>query len=64
MSTNAKKFDRYKYYSEAAAKLEAEGNYAEAAFKWEVATLSAKGKNLDWATSRQAFCERMHNKPF
>ncbi|AKO45040.1 ANR family transcriptional regulator [[Haemophilus] ducreyi] len=58
------KFDRYKYYSEGAAKLEAQGNYAEAAFKWEVARLSAKGNNIQWTEQRQAFCERMRDKPF
>lgn len=62
MSTQ--KSDRYKHYSEEAAKLEAGGNYAEAAFKWEVANLSAKGKNIKWTEQRQAFCERMRDKPF
>ncbi|MCL7726133.1 ANR family transcriptional regulator [Actinobacillus pleuropneumoniae] len=62
MSTQ--KFDRYKHYSEQAAKLEAEGNYGEASFKWQVANLSAKGKNVQWTEQRKAFCERMQDKPF
>lgn len=58
------KFDRYKYYSEAAVKLEEKGHWAEAASKWEIANLSAKGKNVQWTEQRKAFCERMRDKPF
>lgn len=62
---NINQFDRFKYYSEQAAKSEKEGDYATAYAHWQVAALSAyRQANREWCQNRAIFCERVARKPF
>lgn len=65
MNKNINKFDRFKYYSEQAAKNERAGEYTTAQPQWAVAELSAcRQENREWCHYRAIFCERMARKPF
>lgn len=54
-----KSFDRYLHYADKAVKCEQAEQYAEAAEYWEIAKLSATGKNLDWCEYRANLCQRL-----
>ena len=65
MSKNNSKFNRFKYYSEQAAKNEREGNLQDAKEQWAVAGMNAnKPTNKEWCKYRAAFCDRVLRKPF
>ncbi|QEH13152.1 ANR family transcriptional regulator [Histophilus somni] len=51
-------FDRFKHYSQQAANLERQAQWAEAAKAWEVAAINARPRNKHWCESRQAFCRK------
>lgn len=63
---NIHKFNRFKYYSEKAAKSEQQGDLQDAKEQWgAVAELNAKSpKNKEWCKWRAAFCNRVLEKPF
>lgn len=62
---NIHKFNRFKYYSEKAAKSEQQGDLQDAKEQWAVAELNAKSpKNKEWCKHRAAFCDRVLRKPF
>ncbi|WP_032092032.1 MULTISPECIES: ANR family transcriptional regulator [Pasteurellaceae] len=65
MNKNINKFDRFKYYSEKAAKSERKGELLDAKEQWLVAELNAIGpKNREWCKRRAAFCDRVLRNPF
>lgn len=65
MSKNDSKFNRFKYYSEQAAKNERDGALDDARDQWNIALLNAPGpKNREWCKRRAMFCERLISKPF
>lgn len=62
---NIHKFNRFKYYSENAAKSERQGDLQDAKEQWAIAELNASGqKNKEWCKRRAAFCDRVIRKPF
>lgn len=62
---NINQFDRFKHYSEQAAKSERAGDYANAQKEWRLAELSAYREiNREWCNQRAIFCERVARKPF
>jgi hypothetical protein len=62
---NIHKFNRFKYYSEKAAKSERQGDLQDAKEQWAIAELNASGqKNKEWCKRRAAFCDRVIKKPF
>lgn len=65
MSKNDGKFNRFKYYSERAAKSERAGELQDAKEQWAIAEMNAtKAHNKEWCKFRAKFCERLLRKPF
>lgn len=65
MSKNDGKFNRFKYYSEQAARSERAGELQDAKEQWAVAEMNARTpSNKEWCKHRAAFCERVLRKPF
>ncbi|PJG83790.1 ANR family transcriptional regulator [Caviibacterium pharyngocola] len=65
MNKNINNFNRFKYYSEQAAKNERCGELQDAKEQWAIAELNAPGvKNREWCKYRAKFCERVLSKPF
>lgn len=59
MKNKTTQFDRFKHYSQQAAKLEQKEEWNEAAVEWSIAKLNAPTeKDRQWCEYRQAFCKR------
>lgn len=65
MHKNINQLERFKYYSELAAKSERQGDYSAAKTHWQVAGMNAPNlANNEWCKHRAAFCERVVKKSF